>query len=1079
MSDAAPQESGSSQVRLEEAALAEWRRLGLFRATLARRQDAPRFTFYEGPPTANGRPGIHHVLSRTLKDVICRFHDLDGKRVERKAGWDTHGLPVEVEVEKQLKIHGKEAIAAYGVEAFTRKCIDSVFQYVGDWEKLTERIGYWLDLDDPYVTYHENYVESVWWSLKELHKKGLLYQSHKTIWWWPRGGTALSSAEVGLGYRETADPAVTVRFRVRPDADINADLLRAAGGKPLFFLAWTTTPWTLPSNTALAVGPEIDYTLSDLGDECVITATALRERVLGERVSTTVSTLKGALLVGTRYEPLFAFAEPEGGPAYRVIPGSFVDVSTGTGCVHIAPAFGEDDLKVAKAEGVGFLQLVEPDGRMSACTGAFAGLMFKDADKEILKDLKARGLVFHSGQVRHDYPFCWRAPDDPLIQYARRSWFVRTTAAKERLLAHNAAIDWHPEHIKEGRFGDFLRNNVDWALSRERFWGTPLPIWVNDESGEIEVIGSVAELLERAPHAFTAFDAARAKDPSLSPHLRVHKPWIDDVTFEIVGKSGVYRRVPEVIDCWYDSGAMPFAQRHYPFENHELFKASFPADYICEGLDQTRGWFYSMLALGTLLFDEAPYRSVIVNGLVNDKQGRKMSKSVGNTVNPWEVLPKHGADPLRWYLLAGSPPWQSKSFDLEGVAETERRIFGTLWPSLSFLRLYADLDGWKPGATPVDPGALTALDRWIASRLHSLNRDYRAAMMAFDPMKATRLLGTFITDELSNWYIRRNRARFWKSKDAADKNAAYTTLHEALCTVAFLLAPIAPLSAHHLHRELGAADGLASVHLGDLPRVDAARIDAVLETRMSAVMTAVSLGRAARESAKLRVRQPLARLIVSGPDAAALAGLKDRELGREVMEELNVKELVVAEQSGAYCTITVKPHLPALGPKLGKQLGALKAALTRLSDTDLASLEGEGRLVLDLGSGPVEFSAAELLVERRGREGYAVASTGGYMAAFDTTLTPELVEEGLARELINRIQNQRKALDLKVTTRIALHVSGPAAIQQAVLRWADRIQSETLALELTTSDVAGPTAASAEVEGQAVTLSVRGLGEGP
>jgi isoleucyl-tRNA synthetase len=1052
--------------------------MDLFRSAEARRSDAPRFTFYEGPPTANGRPGIHHVLARTLKDVICRFHDLDGKRVERKAGWDTHGLPVEVEVEKQLKIHGKAAIAEYGVEAFTRKCIDSVFRYVSDWEKLTERIGYWLDLDAAYVTYHESYVESVWWSLKELHRRGLLYQSHKTVWWWPRGGTALSSAEVGLGYRETADPAVTVRFRVNAADPKAAELVSQAGGKPLHFLAWTTTPWTLPSNTALAVGPEIDYALSDLGDECVLTASALRERVLGDRASTLLATLKGRDLLGIHYEPLFTFAAPEGGDSYRVIPGAFVDVSTGTGCVHIAPGFGEDDLKVAIAEGVGFLQLLDPDGRMSAATGAFAGLMFKDADKEILKDLKGRGLVFLSSQVRHDYPYCWRAPDDPLIQYARRSWFVRTTAAKERLLANNDGIDWHPEHIKDGRFGDFLRNNVDWALSRERFWGTPLPIWVNDETGSVEVIGSVAELLAAAPDAFAAFDAARAKDPTLSTHLRVHKPWIDAVSFTKRGEAGVYRRVPEVIDCWYDSGAMPFAQRHYPFENQDLFKSTFPADYICEGLDQTRGWFYSLLTLGTLLFDQAPYRSVIVNGLVNDKQGRKMSKSLGNTVDPWEVLPKHGADPLRWYLLAGSPPWQSKSFDVEGVAETERRIFGTLWPSLAFLKLYADLDGWKPRVTPVAKASLTALDRWLASRLHSLNRDYRAAMEAFDPMRATRLLGTFITDELSNWYIRRNRARFWKSKDAADKNAAYTTLHEALRTVAFLLAPIAPMSAHHLYKELSPADGLASVHLGDMPRADEACIDAELEARMAAVMSVVSLGRAARESAKLRVRQPLSRLVVSGPDARALAGLKDRALSREVMDELNVKEIAVAEQSGAYCTITVKPHLPVLGPRLGKQLGALKLALANLSGDQLARLEGEGRLTLDLGSGPMEFSAAELLVERKGREGYAVASAGGYMAAFDTTLTLELVEEGLARELINRIQNQRKALDLRVSTRIALHVSGPEAIVQAVRTWQERISTETLALELTASATPGPAAVATDVEGHALTLSIRALGEG-
>ena len=1082
MSDAqntppAAQPAPAAQVRIEESVLEQWRSLDLFRKAQARRADAPRFNFYEGPPTANGRPGIHHVLARALKDVICRYHDLDGKFVERKAGWDTHGLPVEVEVEKRLKIHGKQAIADYGVEAFTRECMDSVFQYVGDWEKLTERIGYWLDLDAPYVTYHESYVESVWWSLKELHRKGLLYQSHKVVWWWPRGGTALSSAEVGLGYRDTTDPSVVARFVLRPEA-LTTGPLAAAAGRRVSLLAWTTTPWTLPSNCALAVAADVTYALCALGDECLIVAAPLREKVLEGHEHTVLAEFAGAQLAGLAYEPLFAFAAPDGGRAHEVITAAFVDVSTGTGCVHIAPGFGEDDTRVARENGIGFLQLVEPDGTMSACTGSFAGMPIKDADKDILRDLKQRGLVFSAGQVRHEYPFCWRAPEDPLIQYARRSWFVRTTAVKAQMLANNANIDWHPEHIRDGRFGDFLRNNVDWALSRERFWGTPLPIWVNDESGEVDVIGSVQELLERNPHAFDAFDAARAADPKLSTHFRVHKPWIDAITWTRVGVAGVWRRVPEVIDCWYDSGAVPFAQRHYPFENRELFEKSFPADYICEGLDQTRGWFYSMLALGTLLFDRAPYKSVIVNGLVNDKQGRKMSKSLGNTVNPWDILPKHGADPLRWYLLANSPPWQAKSFDQEGVAEADRRIFGTLWPCLSFFRLYADVDGWTPATPCVPVTERPALDRWLCSRLHSLTRDYRAAMESFDPMKATRFLGSFITDELSNWYIRRNRARFWKSKDVADKNAAYATLHEALRTTAFLLAPIAPFSAHHLHQELRCADGLASVHLGDMPRCDAACIDTVLEHRMAAVMAVVSLGRAARESARLKVRQPLLRLIASGPDLAALQGLKDETLAREVREELNVKELVVAERSGPYCTIQVKPHLPVLGPKLGKRLGALKAALANLSEEQLASLEAQGELVLDLGDGPITFNSAELLVERKGREGFAVASAAGFMAALDTTVTPELECEGLARELINRIQTQRKAMDLKVTTRITLRIGGGTEVLAAVQAHGARIAAETLATEISSAAELGPEAVALDLDGIAATLLLQPVGDG-
>lgn len=1030
------------QQDLELEVLARWRERGIFLRAQERRKDAPRFTFYEGPPTANGRPGIHHVLARTLKDVICRYHDLAGKQVERKAGWDTHGLPVEVEVEKALGIHGKEEIRRYGVESFTRRCVESVFKYVEEWENLTERIGYWLDLENAYVTYHEDYVESVWWSLAELYKKGLLYQSHKVVWWWPQGGTALSAGEVGLGYREVEDPSITVRFRW-PDERI--------AGKPTSFLAWTTTPWTLPSNVALAVGADLDYVAADLGEEVVIVAAALQDAVLKGKEARIAATFQGAELAGRKYEPLFRFKAPENGRAYEVVATDFVATDTGTGIVHLAPAFGEDDFRAAREHGLGFLQLVEPDGTFSAEAGAYAGRPIKDCDKELIRDLKERGLLFSRETVKHEYPFCWRKPSDALIQYARESWFVKTTALKERMLELNATINWFPEHIRDGRFGNFLEDNVDWALSRERFWGTPLPLWINDASGAIDCVGSIAEILERNPEAFRAFEEARARDPALSPHLRVHKPWIDEVTWTKPGEPGVYRRVPEVIDCWYDSGAMPFAQRHYPFENAELFRRSFPADFICEGLDQTRGWFYTLLAISTLCFDRPAFQNVIVNGLVNDKHGKKMSKSLGNTVDPWQVIDAHGADALRWYLLAGSPPWLSKSFDQEGAGEVGRRIFGTLWPSFSFFARYAALDGWTPEA-PAPPAAeRCVMDRWLISRTHSLIREYREQMEAYDPMRATRALGRFITDELSNWYIRRNRARFWKSQDSADKAAAYATLWQALETAAFLLAPVAPMSADALYLALHPrADGLDSVHLGDLPRADLRLIDETVERRMAAILEVVSLGRAARKEANLKVRQPLPRLVCAGPDREALSGLQDPELAQAVKDELNVKDLVVAEQAGEYCSVTIKPNLKVLGPRLGKRLPALRQALAALDDAARARFEQSGRVALLVEGEEVSLEMGDLLVERSGRPGYAIASAGGYLAALDTTLTPELIAEGRSREFISRVQRQRKDTGLEVTTRIRLRCAGAPEIIAAVAAWRERIAGEVLALSIET-----------------------------
>ncbi len=1057
------------QQDLEDRVLARWKAQRIFARAQERRANAPRFTFYEGPPTANGRPGIHHVLSRTLKDAICRYRDLTGSYVERKAGWDTHGLPVEVEVEKQLGIHGKAEIVEFGLEKFTERCIDSVFTYTSDWERLTDRIGYWLDLDSAYVTYHEPYVESVWWALKTLFDKGVLYRGHKVVWWWPQGGTALSAAEVGLAYKTTDDPSVVVRFRVAPASD----------GTPRSLLAWTTTPWTLPSNVGLAVAADLPYVEVRLEPtekaperEIVILGEGLLSSVLGDRPYEIVKRCFGRDLVGLKYEPPLPFGDPTGGRAWEVVAGDFVTFDAGCGIVHLAPAFGEDDMRAAKSTGLGFLQLVEPDGTMSAAVTPAAGIFCKKADSILTKELKARGLLFSTSVYRHEYPFCWRAEKDPLIQYARQSWFIRTSEFKERMIEINGSVDWHPEHIREGRFGDFLRNNVDWAVSRERFWGTPLPIWINDVSGKMDVVSSVDEILSRNPQAFAAFDEARKQNPKLASHLRVHKPWVDNVTWTKPGEAGVYRRVPDVIDCWFDSGAMPFAQRHYPFENKALFESSFPADYICEGIDQTRGWFYSLLAISTLLFDKPAYKHVIVNGHINDKHGKKMSKSLGNTVNPWEVLDKYGADPLRWYLLGGSPPWLPKSFDPEQIDEISKKVFGTLWPSFNFFALYARVDGWKPGRPAPDAKNRSTLDRWLLSRVNSVARDVRAALESYDPQRATRLLADLI-DEMSNWYIRRNRARFWKSTDPADKAAAYDTLHRTLTTLAFLLAPIAPFSADELYLGLHpAGTGLESVFLGDMPAVDESLIDPALEARMAAVIAVVSLGRSARTTSGLRVRQPLARMIASAPDAAGLAALKDESLAEEIKDELNVKDLVTVDRRAGYVDVSLKPNLPVLGPKLGKRLGKVRALLQAPTQEMIQSVDETGSVTIQVDGEAMTLGPDDLIVECTGKPGFAVAAERGYLAALDTALTDALILEGLAREVLNRLQNARKDANLQVTDRIRIRAHATGQLEAAIATHRTMLESEALAVSITIEPTPPGGAAVLDVDGHPMHLAI-------
>ncbi len=1053
------------QVAIESRVQDRWKATRLFERSMKRREGAERFTFYEGPPTANGKPGIHHVLSRTLKDVICRFHDLDGKLVERKAGWDTHGLPVEVQVEKELGIHGKADIEKYGLEPFTRKCIDSVFQFTSDWEKLTDRIGYWLDLKSAYVTCHESYVESVWWALASLYRKDLLYRGHKVVWWWPGGGTALSSGEVGEGYKDVDDPSVVVRFR-DPTSD---------AGSPRSFLAWTTTPWTLPSNVGLAINAEGDYveavldaTSDGAPAERIIVGASLLASVTKGRTAQVIATMKGHELVGRKYVPPFDYEKPVGGTSHVVVAADFVTFDGGTGIVHLAPAFGEDDMRCAREAGLGFLQLVEPDGTMSACVTPAAGVFCKKADPILAKELKASGLLYSSERVRHSYPFCWRKMDDPLIQYARKSWYIKTTAVKDRLLAHNAGVAWHPTTIGEGRFGDFLRHNVDWAVSRERYWGTPLPIWINDTTGVVDVVESVDDILKRNPRAFDEFEAARKSDPSMPDHLRVHKPWIDRVTWTTPGQPGTFRRVPEVIDCWFDSGAMPFAQRGHPKTGQETFKATSPADFICEGIDQTRGWFYSLLAISTLLFDRAPYKHVLVNGHINDKFGKKMSKSLGNTVDPWTILNEHGADPLRWYLLALTPPHVAKSFDPDGVAEVGRKVFGTLWPSYAFFALYANLDKWTT-TTPVKAvSERPTLDRWLLATTHATLKTYREAMSQYDPQRATRALGELI-DRISNWYIRRNRARFWKSTDQSDKASAFASLHEALTYVALMMGPIAPFSADELYRSLH-PDTDSSVFLVDLPQANEACIDRDLLARMDAALEIVALGRSARTTSNLRVRQPLARLVASGPTEAARLALRDRDVVDAIRDELNVKSLDIADARTDVAEFSLKPNLPTLGPRLGKKLGLAKTALAIPPKALLDALLDGKSGILEIAGESFEIAPSDVLVECKGRGTFVASADRGWLVALDTSVTPELLQEGLAREVLNRVQGARKESGLDVADRILLEFDGTQELSAAIDTHRALVMAESLAVEI--RNVPGLDGSVEDVEGHRISIKV-------
>lgn len=1067
----------------EQAILAFWREHAIFDKTLAKNVGAETFVFYEGPPTANGTPHNGHVLTRVIKDLFPRYKTMRGYHVPRKAGWDTHGLPVEVEVEKELGIHGKAAIAEYGVEAFSKKCIDSVFRYTDAWRDLTERIGFWVDLDDAYVTFHESYVESVWWALSRLFDKGLLYQGHKIVWWWPQGGTALSAGEVGLGYKEVDDPSVIVRFPVVDHPDHPKTSL----------LVWTTTPWTLPSNVAVVVHPEIVYAFVERDGETFVVARELVETLFAGTEHTVVRTAAGAELVGLRYEPPFRYAEPEGGRAHVVIPGGFVTAETGSGLVHSAPGYGEEDFKSAAEHGIGMLQLVGADGRFDARATDFAGRFCKDADRDIIRALRARGILFSEETYRHNYPFCWRADTDPLIQFARPAWFIRTTDVTDRAIANNQAISWIPEHIRDGRFGDWLRNNVDWALSRERFWGTPLNIWSCGACDARVAPPSVADIEARNPDAFAAFHAARVEDPTLNPHLKVHKPWIDQVTFPCPTCGATMHRVPEVIDCWFDSGCMPFAQWGWPHRGEAEFRAAWPADFISEAVDQTRGWFYSLLMISTLLFDEGqgapdgaatpafphPFKNCIVLGHVTDKHGKKESKSKGNYTPPDHILASDGADAMRWYFYAANPPWNNTRYSPEAVRLGQQEFLVKLRNVYAFFTIYADIDGFEPATTPRRPVAERALlDRWVLSELHLTLRAVTEHMDAYRLYDAAQsIIG--LTDALSNWYVRRSRARFWSGASDADKWDAYHTLYEVLATMARLAAPFVPFISEQIYQNLVRnpfPEAAESVHLDVWPEVDDALIDEALSVEMRTVRDIVSLGLQTRATNKLKVRQPLrlVEVVLGHVDLTArVEGHADL-----IADELNVKQVIFTQDAGDLVTFSVKPNYRALGPIFGKRMPVVRAALEAASAAEVrGELAERGVYTLTLADGErVELTSEHVQVSVQAREGYAAAGGAVGVVILDAGLDDALIAEGQVREVTSRIQALRKQADLDYTARIAVRLDGDPAILSACATWHDFIARETLASGVSLGEGAasgeGPTTIAFEVDGAPVVASI-------
>jgi isoleucyl-tRNA synthetase len=1003
----------------EQNILKFWSERKIFENSVQFRSAEKSFTFYEGPPTANGKPGIHHVMARTLKDIVCRYKTMRGYRVERKAGWDTHGLPVEIEVEKALGIKNKSEVAKFGVEKYNQACRESVFTYLDLWEKMTERMGYWIDLKSAYVTLTNDYIESVWWALKTLYEKGLIYKDYKIVPQDPKSETVLSMAELALGYRETKDPSVYVLFKLQE--------------KDEYFLVWTTTPWTLISNVALAVGSDVIYVKVLNKEKKIILAKELLSTLDGEYEI--LEEMKGSDLEGVEFEQLLPYVKPNK-KAFFVCLGEFVSTDTGSGIVHIAPAFGADDYDLSKKYNLPMLQPVDRGGRFTAEVSDFAGQFVKDADKEIIAKLKAEGKLYKKETITHTYPFSWRNQDVPVIYYARESWFIKTTSVAKRMIELNKTINWQPPEVGAGRFGNWLEENKDWALSRDRFWATPLPLWVN-EVGDVIPVGSIEEL----KRGFIVEGDKRIPVSEIE-NIDLHKPFVDKVLFEKDGK--IYTRTPELIDVWFDSGAMPFAQYHYPFENKEWFeKKAFPADFICEGIDQTRGWFYTMHAIATMLFDSVAYKNLIVNELILDKNGMKMSKSKGNTVDPFVLFEKYGADATRWYLVTNSPPWRPTLFDEEGLVEVQRKFFGTLLNTYAFFALYANIDGFENKEAQVPLLKREEIDRWIISKLNSLVENNIRLMDEYEVTKAARAISDFTIDHLSNWYVRRCRRRFWKSEMNENKLAAYQTLYECLVTVSKLIAPFAPFLAEELFQNLNSvtkSEKVESVHLTDLP--EKGEVDKELEQKMDVAQHVVYLVRAIRAKSNLKVRQPLKKLIVviDKDMKDALSKMKD-----VILEEVNIKELEVLEDDSTLVHKSAKANFKTIGPKFGKNAKAVAERIKNLTAADISSIERGETVSLEIEGESLSISRDDVEILSEQIAGWIVESEGGVTVAVDTQLSKELISEGLAREFVNRIQNMRKDAGFQVTDKINIAFSGNSEFAIAINSFKNYISVETLA----------------------------------
>ncbi len=1031
-------------VERERTVLAFWKERNIAQKAIDQREGCDTFTFYDGPPTANGKPHIGHVLTRVIKDMLPRYQSMKGKKVLRKAGWDTHGLPVELEVEKAVGINGKEQIESYGIEPFIKKCRESVWKYKGMWEEFSDVVGFWADMEHPYITYENDFIESEWWALKEIWKKGLLYKGHKVIPYCLRCGTPLSSHEVAQGYKDVKERSAIVKFKAK-DEDA-------------YFLAWTTTPWTLPSNLGLCVNPEVEYVKLRVGETVYYLAAALVDSVFegvdGEREL--LAKFKGRDLEYREYEPLYPYAVGKiQKKAFFVVCDDYVTTGDGTGIVHTAPAFGEDDNRVCKKYDMAFVQFVDGKGQMTAETD-WPGVFVKEADPLILKDLKMSGKLFKAPVFEHSYPHCWRC-DTPLIYYARESWFIRMTAVRDELIANNDTVNWIPPSIGKGRFGDWLEHVQDWGISRNRYWGTPLNIW-ECSCGHQYAVGSIDEL--------------KARSKNCPADIELHRPYIDDVTISCEDCGGEMHRVPEVIDCWFDSGSMPFAQWHYPFENKDIFERRFPADFISEAVDQTRGWFYSLLAISTLLFHQSPYKNVIVLGHVQDKDGRKMSKSKGNAVDPMDALKQHGADAVRWYFYENSAPWLPNRYHDAAVQEGQRKFMGTLWNTYAFYVLYAEIDRFDPTRYTFAYEKLSVMDKWILSRLNTMVAEVDDDLANYKVTEAAKALQDFV-DELSNWYVRRSRERFWAKGMEEDKVNAYMTLYTALVTTIEAAAPMVPFITESIYQNLVVQvdkNAPESVHLCDFPKANPAYIDKALEENMNLVLQIVVLGRAERNASGLKNRQPVANLYVKAEKELS-------EFFRAIVKsELNVKQVAFKEDMEAYLTYSFKPQFKVLGPKVGKQIGEIKAALAAVNgQMAKEELDKTGKLHLALASGDVELWPEDVEVTMAQTEGYACQRYGGITVALETILTPALIEEGFVREIISKVQTMRKENGFEVTDHIAVGLAGNDKLMDIVRRNEDFLRRIVLADKVAYGTMEGFSKAW-NINGENVTLAVSSVG---